>query len=85
MWTTSYSHDEGLELVALLRLLGYRARLVRISALRTAVGQVTGGQWSRPASARGLRPHAKLVSYQPVIGVIVVPNRDECAIQPFPR
>lgn len=45
--------------------------------------------WSRPAyaspaSARGRRPHAKRVSYQPVIGVSVVPRSDECTIQPDP-
>lgn len=41
-------------------------------------------QYSMPASTSGLRPHAKVVSYQPVIGVSVVPNLDECTIQSFP-
>jgi hypothetical protein len=38
-----------------------------------ATSYVTAGQYSRPASTRGLLPHAKLVSNQPVMGVRVVP------------
>jgi hypothetical protein len=38
-----------------------------------ATGYVTAAQYSRPASTRGLLPHAKLVSNQPVMGVRVVP------------
>ncbi len=41
-------------------------------------------QYSSPASTNGLRPHANVVSYHPVIGVSVVPKRDECTIQPPP-
>jgi hypothetical protein len=50
---------------------------VILSILRT-------DQYSRPASTSGLRPHAKVVSYQPVMGVSVVPYRDECTIHPLP-
>jgi len=41
--------------------------------------------YPRPASARGRLPQAKLDSYQPVMGVSVVPKREEWTIQLLPR
>jgi hypothetical protein len=46
--------------------------------------RVPPAQYSRPASTSGLRPHANVFSYQPVIGVSVVPDRDEWTNQSFP-
>jgi hypothetical protein len=66
------------------RLLQARAGVWRSTVSGRAHLPLDEGQYSRPASTSGLRPQAKVVSYQLVIGVNVVPFREECTIQPFP-
>ena len=62
------------------------AKAVATSSMRQADlrTNLALAQYSRPASTRGLRPHANVFSYQPVIGASVVPKRDECTNQSFP-
>src|SRR5918995_1445634 len=80
--TTPGANTRNTRLPMAALAFGTSFTLVRV--LTAGSGLTQPPAYARPASASGRRPQAKRVSYQPVIGVRVVPRSDECTIQPDP-